>query len=102
MLEIDMVNINSISFNSKCYILIANLETSSNQGRITIQYKITMGSDGNRMPLQVYKKLFPRKTKEQLMATRNKNIQLKTFNRTRIKLLGIGKVKIEHNNKQKM
>ena len=36
-----------------------------------------MGSDGNIMPLHLYQKLFPRETKDQLVATKNKNVQLK-------------------------
>ena len=43
-----------------------------------------MGSDGNIMPLDLYKKLFLRSTKEQLAATKNKNIQLNTYNKTAI------------------
>ena len=54
------------------------------------------------MPLHIYKRIFPRATKEQLLESNNKNIQLKTYNRTRITQLGICKVKLEHNNQQKM
>ena len=41
-------------------------------------------------------------TKEQLVAIRNVNVPLKTYNRTTITQLGICKVKIEHNNKHKI
>ena len=54
------------------------------------------------MPSHLYKKLFPRATKEQLVETQNKNVQLKTYNKTTITLLVIFKVKLEHNNVQKM
>ena len=54
------------------------------------------------MPLHLYKKLSPRAAKEQLVATKNKNIQLKTYNKTTITQLGICKNKLEHNNVQKM
>ena len=47
-------------------------------------------------------KIFPRATKEQLVATRNNNIQLQTQNRTTITQLGIFKVKIVYNNKHRI
>ena len=46
--------------------------------------------------------MFPSAAKEQLAATKNKNIQLKTYKRTIITQLNICEVKKEHNNKQKM
>ena len=60
------------------------------------------GSDGKIMPLHIYKRLFPRAIKEQLAATKNNNIQFKTYNRTTVTQFDICKVNIEHNNKQKM
>ena len=65
----NMVNINSINFNSKCSVVTANLKTS-HQLRIIVPYKVDTGSDGNIRPLHIYKKLFP-------WSTTNKNIQLK-------------------------
>ena len=50
---------------------------SSNKVIITVPYEVDMGSDGNIMPLYIYKMLFPKATKEQLVATRNTNIQQK-------------------------
>ena len=64
-------------FNSNHSVITANLKTSSNNVIITVPYKIDTSSNGNVMPLHIYKKVFPRATKEQLMATRNTNIQLK-------------------------
>ena len=52
--------------------------------------------------LHIYKKLFPRATKEQLAATRNKEIPIKMYNRKTITQLGICKVKIEQNNKDEI
>ena len=74
--HINRVNINSINFNSKCSLITANLETLSNQVNIIIPYKVDIGSDGNIVPLHIYKKLFPRATKELLLMRWNK----KTFN----------------------
>ena len=54
------------------------------------------------MPLHLDKGFFPSATKEQLAATKIKNIQLETYNRTIITQWGIGKLKLEHYNIQKM
>ena len=85
----DMVNINS------------NLKTSSNHVSSVISCKIDTYSDGNIRHLHLYKELFPRKTKEQLVATKNKNITLKTFNKTTVTPLGVCEVELEQNNVQK-
>ena len=96
----DTVNINSLIVNALCWQQIK--KTSSSQGRITILHKVDTGCDGNIMPLHIYKILFPRATKEQLAAITNTNVQLKTYTRTTATQLGICKIKIEHNNKQRM
>ena len=46
--------------------MTANQKPSSNQVRIIVLYEVDMGRNGNIMPLHIYKKLFPRATKEQL------------------------------------
>ena len=46
---------------------------SSNKVSVVISYKVDTGSDGNIMPLHLYKKLFPQATKEQLTATKIKH-----------------------------
>ena len=53
--NIEMVNINSVRFNSNPSAIIANLKTSSNKVVITVPYKVDMGSDRNIMPFNVYK-----------------------------------------------
>ena len=98
----DMVNINSIDFNSKYSVITANLKASPNKVVITVPYKVDTGSDGNIMPWHIYKKLFPRATKEDWWQQEIKICSLKTYNRTTITQLDICKVKIEHNNKQKI
>ena len=50
---------------------------SAGQSKILVPYKIDTCSNGNIMPLHVYKKLFPKATDEQLATTKNKNILLK-------------------------
>ena len=54
-----------------------------------------MGSDGNIMPLHIYKKIFPKGTKEQLMTTKNESFKLQTYNIITITQMGRCKVKIE-------
>ena len=61
--DIDMVNINSINFNSTYSVITANLKTSSNQAIIVKPYKVDTGGDGNIKTLHVYNKLFPRAIK---------------------------------------
>ena len=68
----DMVNINSVIFNSKWLVITKNLNMSSSQVGVIIPYKVDTGSDGIIMPLHLYQKLFPRAIKEQLVATKIK------------------------------
>ena len=42
-----------------------------------VPYKVDTGGEGNIMSLQLYKKLFPSVTNEQLATIKNKNILLK-------------------------
>ena len=66
-----------------------------------VPYKIDTGSDGNIMPLHMYKKLFPNITNVQLSTTKNKNVLLKTYNKTTITQLGMCTVIVEHKNNKK-
>ena len=49
---------------------MAKLKTSAGINNLMVPYKVDTGSDGNIMPLHIYKKLFPRITSEQLAATK--------------------------------
>ena len=82
--SIDSVSINSIHFNKDNSVLTANSKTSAGPNNIRVPYKVDTGSDGNIMPLNIYKKLFPKITNEQLVATKNKNILLRMYNKTTI------------------
>ena len=66
-----------------------------------VPYKVDRGNNGNIMPLHIYKKLFPKITTEQLVATKNKNILLKVYNKTTITQLGEYTVEVEHKNNRK-
>ena len=58
------------------------------------------GSDGNIMLFHIFKKLFPRSTKE-LAAMKNENIKLRTYSSTTRTQLDRCKVRIASNNKTK-
>ena len=80
---------------------MANLKTSAGSNNIILPYKGDTGSDGNIMPLHIYKKLFPEITNEQLAATKSKNILLKMHNKITITQLGTCTVEVEHTNNRK-
>ena len=80
--SIDYVNINSLHFNKNCFVITAKLKMSAGINNIIAPYKVDTGSDGNIMPLHIYKLLFPRITSEQLAATKNKSVQSKMYNKT--------------------
>ena len=98
---IDLVNINSIHFNKNFSILTVNLKMSAGPNNAMVPYKVNMNSDGNIMPLQMYKILFPKITSEQLVATINNNVQLRMYNKTTIAQLGTYVVEVEHKNNKK-
>ena len=56
--DTEMFNINSGTMNSDHSAIIANLKTSSNKVVIIVPYKVDTDSDGNIMPLYIYKKYF--------------------------------------------
>ena len=78
-------------------VITANLKTLSNQVRIIVPYKVDTGSDGNIMPLHIYKNYFLWQQKNNWWQQ-----EIKTYNRTLITQLHICKVKIEKKNKHKM
>ena len=63
-------------------------------------YQIDTDSDGNIIPIHVFRILFPKAIKEQLVDTKNRIIALKTYNKTIIPQLGICNVMINNKNKQ--
>ena len=52
---------------------------SAGINNVRVPYKVDTGIYGNIIPLHIYKKLFARKTNEQLAATKNESIQIKTY-----------------------
>ena len=63
-----------------------------------MSYKVDTGSDGNIMPFNIFTKLFPSTTADQLVATKDAT-NLRTYNSTTITQLGSCKVEIENNDK---
>ena len=61
--HIDMVNVNSINFNSNHSIITADLEKLSNEVVITVPYKIDRGSNGSIMSSHIFRKLLSRANK---------------------------------------
>ena len=72
-------------------------------GRNTIEipYKIDTGSEGNIMPLFIFKKLFKNTTEEQLQKSIKSHIRLRTYNETNITQLGMCMVVIKFKNIKK-
>ena len=54
----DSVNINSINFNKNCLVITANIKMVAYKSSILVPYKVDTGSDGNIMPLHIYKNYF--------------------------------------------
>ena len=94
--DLEMVSINSVCFTKNYSMLTTKLEMYIGNKNMVIQYKIDIGSDGNIMPWYIFKNLFPRVIKSQLVKTIKNHIKLKTYNKTFITQLGICTVTIEY------
>ena len=66
------MSINSIYFNKNHLVITAKLKMSVGINNVIVPYKVDTGSDGNIMPLHIYKILFPRITSEELVATKTR------------------------------
>ena len=56
--EIETVSINLVHLKKNQSIIMVHLETYAGRNNVEIPYKIDMGSEGNIMPLYIFKKLF--------------------------------------------
>ena len=68
---------------------------------IEVPYKSDIGSEGNLMPLYIFKRLFKNMLEEQLKRYIKGNIKLKTYNVTHITQLGTCTVLIKFKNLKK-
>ena len=64
--EIEEVSINSVYLNNKQSLITTELETQVDKNTIKIPYKIDTSSEGNLMPLYIFKKLCGNRSVEQL------------------------------------
>ena len=74
------VSINSVYLNNKQSLITADLEMQVSRNTVKILYKIDTGSEGNLMPLYIFKKLSGHQSIEQLKRSIKNNIKLKTYN----------------------
>ena len=99
--EIETVSINSIYLNRNRSLITAHLKTQVGKTTTEIPNKTDTGSEGNIMPLHIFKKLFKNMPVEQLKGSIKSNIKLKTYNGTYITQLGTCAVTIEFKNSKK-
>ena len=64
--EIETVSIDSVHLNKNWSLISAKLEMQAGRNTVEILYKVDTGSEGNIMPLFIFKKLFKNTTEEQL------------------------------------
>ena len=64
--EIDEVSINSVYLNNKWLLITADLEMQVSKNIVKILYKIDTGSEGNLLPLYIFKRLCGHQSIEQL------------------------------------
>ena len=64
--EIETVNINLMYLNKNRSLITAHLKMQVGKNTVEILYKIDTGSEGNIMPLYIFKKLFKDIMDEQL------------------------------------
>ena len=96
--EIETVSINSLFLNKHHSLITADLEIQVGETTIEVPYKIDTGSEGNLMPLYIFKELFEGMPEEQLKGSIKSNVKLRTYNGTHITQLGTCAVKIKFKN----
>ena len=67
---VETVSINSVYLNRNRSLITAQLEIQVGETTLEVSYKIDTGSEGNLMPLYIFKKLFKNMSKEQLKGSR--------------------------------
>ena len=99
--DIETVSINSIYLNRTQSLITAHLEMQVGKTTTDIPYKIDTSSEGNIMPLYIFKKLFKNMPEEELKGSIKSNLKLKTSNGTHITQLGTCAVIIKLKNSKK-
>ena len=99
--EIETVSIDSVHLNENQSLLTVKLETQAGGNTIVVPYKVDTGSEGNIMPLFIFKKLFKNTTEEKLQKSVKGHIRLRTYNKTNITQIGTCAVGIKFKNIKK-
>ena len=99
--EVETVSIDSVHLNKNQSLITAKLETQAGGNTIEILYKFDTGSEGNIMPLFMFKKLFRNTTEEQLQKSIQSHIRLKMYNKMHKTQLGMCAVVIKFKNIKK-
>ena len=100
--EIETVSINLLYLNRNPLLITAYVKTQVGKTTIEVPCKIDTGSEGNLMPLYIFKKLFKNMQEEQLKCSIKTNVKLRTYNGTHITQLGTCAVIIKFKNLKKM
>ena len=96
--DVETVSINSIYLNRNRSLITAHLRMQVSDTTTEIPHKIDTSSEGNIMPLYLFKKLFKNMPDEQLKGSIKGNIKLKMYKGTYITQLGTCAVTIEFKN----
>ena len=99
--EIETVSINSIYLKRNQLLITAHLKMQVGKTTIEVPCKINTGSEGNLMPLYIFKKLSKNMLEEELKGSIKGNRKLKTYNGTHITKLGTCAVIIKFKNLKK-
>ena len=99
--EIEEVSLNLVYLNNKQLLITADLEMQVIKNTVKIPYKIDTGSEGNLMPLYIFKKLCGHWSMEQLKRSIENNIKLKTYNGMQIEQLVMCMAIIKFKNSKK-
>ena len=62
----EIVSIDSVHLNRNQSVIMAYLDTFAGENKVKILYKIDTGSEGNIMPIYIFKKIFKNTMVEQL------------------------------------
>ena len=97
--KIETVSIDSVHLNKRSVIINGGIrDMKAGTNNIVIPYKIDMGSEGNIIPLFIFKKLFKNVMEDQLKRSIKGHIRLRTYNKTNITQLGTSTVVIKFKN----
>ena len=87
--EIEEVSINLVYLNNEWSLITTDLEMQVSKNTVKIPYNIDTSSEGNLMPLYMFKRLCGHQSIEQLKRSIKNNVKLKTYNGTQIEQLGM-------------